>query len=350
MEIVDLIIIGGGQSALACAYYLRRTNISYRILDAAPKCGGSWIHGWQSLTLFSPAAHSSLPGWFMPESEQEFPSREEVISYLCRYEERYKIKIERPIMVKDVRREGKLFRLVSDGEDFFCRALISATGTFGKPFIPDIPGRDLFNGLQLHSSAYHNPQHFLGKKVLVVGEGNSGAQILSELSEVAPTVWSTRKAPTYLPDHVDGRVLFEVASAQYYAEERGEIFDASMYHLGNIVMVPPVRRARERGVLKSRGSFIYMDKTGVIWEDNTHENFDVIIWCTGFGYSTDHLKNVVKTDEQGRIRTEGTRATEVPGLWLVGYGAWTGFASATLIGVGRSARSTVNDISNFLKG
>src|SRR5690606_4336710 len=101
----DLIIIGGGQSALACAYFLRRTGLDYLILDDQDQCGGAWRGAWESLTLFSPAEHSSLSGWLMPPSNNGFPNRNEVIDYLCRYEKRYKFPIERPVKVTDVVKE-----------------------------------------------------------------------------------------------------------------------------------------------------------------------------------------------------------------------------------------------------
>ena len=81
----DVIIIGGGQSALACAYYLRRTKLDYVILDKQEKCGGSWQEAWDSLILFSPSKQSSLPGWLMPKTKEDFPSRDETVDYLCKY-------------------------------------------------------------------------------------------------------------------------------------------------------------------------------------------------------------------------------------------------------------------------
>ncbi|MDZ7846987.1 MAG: NAD(P)-binding domain-containing protein [Owenweeksia sp.] len=148
-KILDLIIIGGGQSALACGYYLRRTDIDYVTLDAESSCGGAWQHAWKSLTLFSPAEHSSLPGWMMPESEGEFPSREEVISYLCDYEKRYKLPVQRPVKVLEVSKNNEIFTLKTTSDSYRARAVISATGTFGKPFIPNVPGRENFQGKQL---------------------------------------------------------------------------------------------------------------------------------------------------------------------------------------------------------
>jgi putative flavoprotein involved in K+ transport len=85
----DVIIIGGGQSALATAYFLRRAKLSFLILDAGEKPGGAWRHGWKSLRLFSPAQWSSIPGWTMPPVHNEYPSRNHVIDYLTQYEARY---------------------------------------------------------------------------------------------------------------------------------------------------------------------------------------------------------------------------------------------------------------------
>ncbi|MFZ6052126.1 ArsO family NAD(P)H-dependent flavin-containing monooxygenase [Halocola ammonii] len=345
----DLIIIGGGQSALACAYYLRRTDIDYTILDKSESCGGSWQSAWDSLTLFSPAEHSSLPGWLMPSSSHDFPTKEEVIDYLCKYEQRYNIQIQRPVEVFSAVKQGDLFELRTSSGTMRSKALISATGTWGKPFIPEVKGKERFNGVQIHSSEYRNPDFLKNKKVLVVGEGNSGAQILAEVSEHANTVWATREEPDFLPDDVDGRVLFDVASAKYYAEKKGEKFDPSKYNLGHIVMVPTVKEARDRKVLGSRRTFAEMTESGVVWPDGTEEEFEVVIWCTGFGYATAHLKNLVETDLRGKIKTDGTRSKEIPGLWLVGYGGWTGFASATIIGVGRSAKKTIGEVQDFLK-
>ena len=347
-KIYDLIIIGGGQSALACAYFLRRSGLEYLILDDQDECGGAWRQAWESLTLFSPAEHSSLPGWLMPPSKDPFPERDHVINYLCQYENRYGFPIERPVKVSEVSRAEDLFILHTEQETYRSRTVISATGTWQKPFVPDIPGRELFEGTQLHSSAYQNADFLESKKVLIVGEGNSGAQILAEVSKVAETAWATAKVPQFLPDEVDGRVLFDVASAKYYAEKKGEVFDNSKYNLGSIVMVPSVKDARRRGALNHKGSMIEIYEKGVIWEDGSAEEFDTIIWCTGFGFATDHLKNMIKPDQRGRILTEGTKCPQVPGLWLVGYGQWTGFASATLIGVGRSAKETVKEIAAYL--
>lgn len=348
-NIFDSIIIGGGQSGLASAYYLRRSKLNYIILDKQQACGGAWRNAWDSLTLFSPAEHSSLPGWPMPKSDNTYPFRKEVINYLCRYEERYQLPMERGVTVSKVTFEDNLFRIQTNKRTYYSKTVIAATGTWDNPFIPIVSGAENYKGIQMHSAMYKNASQFVGLKVLVVGEGNSGAQIVAEISKVAQVKWSTRKPPQYLPDDVDGFYLFNVATARYMAEKEGKSFDAANFNLGNIVMVPTVKEARHRNVLHSSGTIDHLYETGVVWANGTKEDFDVIVWCTGFGYATSFLKDIVNIDERGSIKTNETKALEIPGLWLVGYGGSTGYASATLIGVNRTAKQTSNEILDFLK-
>jgi hypothetical protein len=141
-----------------------------------------------------------------------------------------------------------------------------------------------------------------------------------------------------MPDDVDGRALFTEARRRY----RGG--GSAVHDLGDIVMVPPVKDARERGVLTTRPMFDGLVPEGAVWDDGTFEPLDAVIWCTGFDPALDHLAPLGVVEPDGRIAVDGTRARREPMLWLVGYGAWTGFASATLIGVGRTARKTVEEV------
>jgi cation diffusion facilitator CzcD-associated flavoprotein CzcO len=339
-------VIGGGQAGLAVAYYLRRAGLDFVVLDAEERPGGAWRHTWDSLRLFSPAGYSSLPGWPMPPSRTKgFPTRDEVVDYLSRYELRYGFAIERPCEIEAVERDGERLRLrLKDQRSLTARAVVSATGTWGAPYVPDYADRELFRGIQLHSAHYRNPQPFAGKRVLIVGGGNSGAQILAEVSEVAETIWVTLKEPVFLPDDVDGRVLFERASARVL----GDVDQAATTTLGDIVMVPPVKEARDRGVLTSVRPFERFTATGVVWRDGTETQIDAVLWCTGFRAATEHLRPLGVVEPDGRIEVLDQRAVEEPRLWLAGYGNWTGAASATLIGAGRTARELVPRIKDAL--
>jgi len=343
---IDVAVIGGGQSALAVGYYLRRTGLSFALLDNAPSPGGAWPRAWRSLRLFSPAQWSSLPGYLMPRSADEYPTRDEVIAYLSEYERRYELPVVRPVNVTRVlwNSPDERFIIESDrGRPWRARAVVSATGTWANPVLPVVPGVEGFEGRQIHSSSYASPEAFRGRRVVVVGGGNSGAQIVAELSLVADVTWATLTNPVFLPDDVDGRYLFEQATRRYKAIQEGRVPDPPR-SLGDIVAVPPIREARGRGALTSRPMFTRFTTHGVVWPDGRESEVDAVIWATGFRPALAHLAPLGIIGGNGRVETNGTRSVALHRLWLVGYGEWTGYASATLIGVGRSARATVEQI------
>jgi thioredoxin reductase len=239
------------------------------------------------------------------------------------------------------------FHLQTTDGIFHSKVVIAATGSFTRPVIPDFPGMHEFRGDVLHSSQYHSAEQFAGRRVGVFGEGNSGAQILSEVSKVADTVWVTLGKPQFLPDHVDGRFLFDAASQMYEAKKQGKAYTPPS--LGQIVMVEPVKDAFVRGVFNHpRGPISHLGKDSLVWPGGEEENVDAIILCTGFSPAVEFLQPLGVIRADGRIATAETRSIEVPGLWLVGYGNWTGFASSTLIGVGRSARATVDQVTRYV--
>lgn len=345
--IYDVIVIGGGQSGLAVGYYLRRTGLSFVILDRAKNQGGSWQNHWKSLRLFSPAQWSSLPGVIMPGGSNYYPTRDETIRYLQDYEEKYQLPLIRPVTVESVEKENEIFQVKTKNDIYRAHAIVSSTGSFENPNIPKIADLDKFKGKIVHSSQYVEPIQFKNKRIAIIGEGNSGAQILAEISKVGDIVWVTQKEPRFLPDHVDGRYLFDAATQMYEAKKQGKAYTPPS--LGDIVMVPPVKEAKERGFFKK--NFRPFQRFGVdslIWDNGHEEKVDAIIFCTGFKPSLNHLQSLNAVNKDGRVDTVETRATYIDGLWLVGYGNWTGFASATLIGVGRSAKTTVDEIVQYV--
>jgi putative flavoprotein involved in K+ transport len=348
----DVIVIGGGQSGLAMGYYLRRSGLSYIILDNQKESGGAWLHTWKSLRLFSPAQWSSLPGMIMTTENSgqagagDYPTRDAAIEYLKFYESKYNLPVKRKVYVFDVLKVDDEFQLQTSEGLFIAKAVVSATGSFNNAIIPQIKGTENFKGQILHSSQYESPSQFENKRVAVVGEGNSGAQILAELSKVTGTIWITQKEPRFLPDHIDGRFLFDAATQMYEAQKVGKQYKPPS--LGDIVMVDSVKDARSRKVLKSVRPFDHFTNDSIVWEDGHEEKIDVVIFCTGFKPALTHLKSLDVVNEDGKADTDGTRSKKVNGLWLVGYGNWTGFASATLIGVGRSAKATVEEIVKYL--
>ncbi|GAC56320.1 putative FAD-dependent oxidoreductase [Gordonia hirsuta DSM 44140 = NBRC 16056] len=348
---VDVVVVGGGQAGLAAGYYLRRAGHDFVILDAEAAPGGSWPHYWESLRLFSPAEHSSLPGIPMPVWRRGFPPAGHVVDYLTAYEQRYRLPIHRPVRVTAVSRTGDGRYLVeSDRGTWRAGAVVNATGTWRCPFWPRYRGMSRFAGTQVHTVGYRTPEAFAGQRVAVVGGGNSAAQILAEVFTVADTLGATPHPPRLMPDDVDGRVLFDVASARAQALASGRADTDGVAGLGDIVMVPPVKAARDRGVLVPQPMFSSIAADGLVYPDR-HEQVDAIIWCTGFRPVLNHLRPLAlrrpdrsrpgRAAASGRIPLHHNHVPAEPGLLFLGYGDWTGPASATLIGVGRTARDAV---------
>lgn len=337
----DVVVVGGGQAGLATSFYLRRAGIEHRVLDREPEPGGAWRHTWPSLRLFSPAAYSSLPGWQMPRVEEEYPGAGHVRDYLARYERRYELPVERPVEVEHVTRSPHGFRTFTDRGPVDSRAVVMATGTWSRPFVPAYPGYREFEGVRLHSGIYPGAQELHGHRVLVVGGGNSAAQIAADLLGGAEVTWCAPQPPTYLPDGVDGHELFRLATARLRGQE-------GIDGLGDIVAVPAVRRARDEGGLRALPMFERFTGTGIVWPDGTEQDVDAVVWCTGFRAALGPLESVDVPRTEGRVVTDGPVVEEMPGLYLVGYGDWVGAASATLIGVGQWAKAAVRDIQRLL--
>ena len=344
----DVVVIGGGQAGLAAGYYLRRSGLDFVILDDQDGPGGSWQDYWPSLHLFSPAEYSRLPGWPMPPWPSGFPPASHVVDYLTSYESKYDLPVRRPVRVQLVHRGSSGYRVDTDAGTFSAAAVINATGTWSRPFWPSYPGMRTFAGRQLHAAHYRTPERFEGQRVGIVGGGNSAAQILAEVSTVAETLWFTTREPRFLPDDVDGRVLFDVASDRARVLEAGGDDSGGVAGLGDIVMVPPVKEARERGVLHSRSMFDAVVPSGVT-DGRSTENLDALLWCTGFRPALRHLRPLhLRSDDHSAIELNGTHPTGEPTLQFLGYGDWTGPGSATIIGVGRTARAAVDTLIEAL--
>ncbi|MFF5935181.1 ArsO family NAD(P)H-dependent flavin-containing monooxygenase [Streptomyces sp. NPDC012508] len=349
-QVVDVVVIGGGQAGLAAGYHLRRLGLDFVVLDAQAEPGGAWRHAWDSLHLFSPAAYSSLPGRLMPpQSGETYPTAAHVVSYLTDYERRYGLPVVRSVRVEAVHRDGEFLRVEAGAGSWRARSVISATGTWWRPFLPAVPGRTEFKGTQLHTVEYRRPSDFGGQKVVVVGGGNSGAQIAADLASGTDLTWVTLREPRYLADDIDGRALFDHATARRRALDEGRTDTGGVASLGDIVAVPPVREARDAGRLKAQPMFTRLTATGMEWADGTRANADAIIWCTGFRPALSHLGPLGLRGPRGHIPTSGTQARAEPRLHLLGYGDWTGPASATLIGVGRPAREAARQIAEMLR-
>ncbi|HZK32247.1 MAG TPA: ArsO family NAD(P)H-dependent flavin-containing monooxygenase [Corynebacterium sp.] len=320
----EAIIIGGGQAGLATAYYLLRAGVDTLVLDDQDGPGGAWRHVWPSMTLFSTAEFSNLPGRRMPPYDG-FPPSSHVIDYLGAYEQRYRIPVERPVRVSRVDYLDDSYLVQAEGRSWTAANVVAATGTWSAPFLPAYPGS--FPGTQWHSANYPGPEQFRGSSVAVVGAANSAAQIAADITGMAQVTWYTRHRPRWMPDEVDGRVLFRRNSQRALAIQRGEPDPGTDSQLGDIVMLPEVLTARDAGRLAATPMFSSLNEVQA----------DHLIWCTGFRPALGPVRRLLN----GRVPV-------FPGLHLVGYGDWTGPGSATITGVGPYAKQTARAIADPL--
>ncbi|MFF2952452.1 flavin-containing monooxygenase [Kitasatospora sp. NPDC057965] len=349
---VDVLVIGAGQAGLSAAYHLRRrgfaphradTDGGFVVLDADRAPGGAWAHRSPSLRMATVHGFHDLPDFELPAPDPDAPAREVVPGYFAAYEAKHALPVVRPVKVLAVRsastRPDARLLVETDAGTWSTRALINATGTWTRPFLPHYPGR--FGGRQLHYAAYRGPEEFAGKRVLVVGGGASAIQVLSEVAAVGETVWVTRTPPVYhegpfTPEY--GRAV--VAKVEERVRQGLPVRSVvSVTGLGPSVAY---RRAEELGALHRRPMFDRLTEHGVAWGDEELA-VDAIVWATGFRPEVGHLGPLGLRSPGGGIAVTGTRATADPRVHLVGFGP-----SASTVGANRAGRAAVNDIVGLL--
>lgn len=343
-----MVVIGAGQAGLSAAYHLRRIGLlpgeNFVVLDHAPRPGGAWQFRWPSLTYGKVHGMHSLPGMELTGADDDRPSSEVIGAYFEAYERRFDLQVHRPVEVSAVRegQEGRLLVETSEGT-YTSRALISATGTWDRPFWPRYPGQETFRGRQLHTADYPGPEEFAGLKVVVVGGGASGTQHLMEIAEVAAeTYWVTRRPPVFREGPF-GMEQGRAAVAMVEERVRRGLPPQSVVSVTGLPLNDAVRRAREQGVLDRLPMFERITPDGVAWADGRSVDADVILWATGFRAAVDHLAPLRLREPGGGIRVEDTRAVRDGRVHLVGYGP-----SASTIGANRAGRAAARSVSRLL--
>jgi putative flavoprotein involved in K+ transport len=347
--ILDALVVGAGQAGLAASYHLKRAGLSFEILEARGEPGGSWPGYYDSLKLFSPARYSGLPGMPFPGSPDRYPARDEVVGYLRDYAEAFGLPVLAGKRVLRAERDGGReagggFRLLTDdGGEHRARTLIAATGSFARPHRPRFPGQEAFRGKILHAAEYRNPIPFRGKRVVVVGAGDSAVQIAHELAGVAETTLATRSPIRFMPQVVFGRDLHFWLSVSGLDRLRlGLLFDVS--EPGGVVDDGTYSAAVRSGRPDRRPVFSHFTERGVVWEDGSEEQVDAVLLATGYGPNLGYLGPLGALRADGRPDQRGGVSRAVPGLYFVGLPFQTSFASATLRGVGSDAKAIVTHL------
>ena len=350
----DIVVIGAGQAGLSSAYHLKRRglvpNRGFVVLDKSPVAGGAWQYRWPSLTLSTVNRIHDLPGMRFEDAVDtaatEVQAADAVPRYFAAYERAFDLPVYRPVTVQVVCDRGERFVIETDRLEVSARGIINATGTWETPYIPEYPGANRFRGRQLHTKDFRTADDFTGKHVLVVGAGISAIQLLDEISRVTTTTWVTRRPPEFRTGPFD-EAAGRAAVAMVEDRVRRGLPPTSVVSVTGLPVTPAIEAMRARGVLARRPMFSEITPDGVRWDDGSALLVDVILWCTGFRSSLDHLAPLLLREPNGGIVMTGRLATQVaknPRVHLVGYGP-----SASTIGANGAGAAAAAELLGVLE-
>jgi cation diffusion facilitator CzcD-associated flavoprotein CzcO len=195
----EALVVGGGPAGLAAAACLRGKGVPVSVLDAGAEVGASWRQRYDRLHLHTPRVQSGLPGLPVPRAAGRWVAKDDYAAYLVDYAARHGVQPELGVVAEKVDRTDRGFTLATSAGSREAAYVVIATGYQRVPFVPPWPGADDFGGELLHVSAYRSAEPFRGKRVLVVGTGNSGAEIAADLAEHgAGQVWLACRTPPHV--------------------------------------------------------------------------------------------------------------------------------------------------------
>jgi putative flavoprotein involved in K+ transport len=351
-ERVDVAVIGGGQAGLASGGALVAHGIECRIFDAGARIGDQWRTRWDSLRLFTPAAFDALPGMPFPADPTAFPSKDQMADYLEAYAEHLALPVESGVRVTAVERAGSDYLLeTAQGGRIEARQVIVATGAHAVPHVPEVAASMAPEIQQVHSAEYRDPTQLVDGPVLVVGAGNSGAEIAMELARAG--------RPTFLA----GRSTGHVPAAAYAGG--GRLFLWVARHVLTL-QTPIGRRIRSRA-LSTGGPLIGLTMGEVIGSgvrrvgrieravegrpapmDGPALDVAAIVWATGFDHDFSWIHRPVLDEHGWPVQRDGAAAGE-PGLYFVGLPFETGILSALVGGVGHDAELVAQEVSRRMR-
>jgi putative flavoprotein involved in K+ transport len=350
-EAFDTIVIGGGQAGLAVGYFLKRSGGSFVILDANERIGGSWrTRTWDSLRLFTPARYDGLPGWPFPAPGWSYPTARETADYLEAYAARFELPVRTGMTVDRLTKNGERFVVTGGERRFEAAQVVVATGFYGTPSVPEFGAELDPRIVQMHSSEYRDPSQLRPGGVLLVGAGNSGADIAIEVSKTHRT-WLSGPDKGQVPVRIETRLARFVLPILWFVAS----------HVLT-VKTPLGRKARPHvlanGAPRIRVKTDDLDAAGVervpktvavgdglpVLEDGRALEAANVIWCTGFRQDFSWIDLPVFGEQQELRQQRGV--TSESGLYFLGLDFLYAFTSENVGGVGRDARYVAKQIAS----
>jgi putative flavoprotein involved in K+ transport len=345
VERVNTVVVGGGQAGLSVGYHLKRLGVPFVILDAGERIGDAWRHRWDSLRLFTPARFDGLDGMAFPAAPFSFPTKDEMADYLETYARKFALPVRLGVRVERVSRQGARFLLVAGDLRFDADNVIVAMGNFQRPSTPAFAA-DLDPKIQqLHSIDYRNPEQLRDGAALIVGAGNSGAEIAAELVRASHKTWMAGPSTGNVPFRVDGRAarlgltrfVFRVVFHRVLsvANPIGRKARPKMLHrAAPLIRVKPWHLA-DAGV--ERVPRVVGTRNGLpLLEDGRILDVANVVWCTGFHPGFSWIDLPVFGADGLPLHENGVVAQE-PGLFFVGLHFLYALSSEMIHGVGRDA-------------
>lgn len=342
-EVLDTLVIGGGQAGLAMGHYLKTQGRRFLILDAHPRIGDAWRKRWDTLRLFTPAKYDGLPGMPFPGDGLSFPTKDELADYLEAYASAFELPVRTGIRVERLWREQGRYVASSDGQWWEAGNVVVATGSTHAPKLPDFAPDLAPSMVQLHSSDYRNPGQLQDGPVLVVGLGNSGAEIALEVSRTHRTLVAGKPGGELPVRHGRTAARFVLPVIRFLGLHvltlDTPIGRKAAPHM--LAHADPLIRTKSKDLAAAGVEFVPR-VTGVqdghpVVAGSPLEEVSNVIWCTGYRETFDWIEPQV-FDGDGRPRQHRGVATDAPGLFFLGEEFMFAAASATLPGSCRDAR------------
>jgi putative flavoprotein involved in K+ transport len=324
----DVVVVGGGQAGLAIGYHLAQQGRDFVILEREHDVAAAWRDRWDSLTLFTPRAFDSLPGREFPGDPDGYPTRDEVLAYLQGYAARFDLPIRLGTPARGLSRDGDRFVIELDGARLMANQVVIATGPFQEPRVPAFADRLAPEVVQMHRSGYHNPADLPAGRALVVGGGNTGYQIASELAATRETHIAVGTRQAALPQRLFGRDLF------FFLTKTGLIYKSVDTRIGQRMsqketLVGPLPKVAKRLGVVAHGRATEVSGRTVSFVDGSQLEVDAVVWATGFRYDHSWIELPV-TGEDGLIKHR-RGVTEIRGLYTLGL-QWQHTRGSALLG------------------
>ena len=339
----NTVIIGAGQAGLSAGYYLKKLHKNFLIIDKSQDVGQIWQERYDSLVLFTSKQYSSLPGLKIDGEPNSLPTKDEVASYLKLYAKTFELPIQLDTEVFSIHKEGDYFSISTKKNTYTSKNIIIATGPFHKPSIPSFAAKLHPDVLQLHSSEYKNPFQLREGNVLVVGGGNSGAQIAVEVSRDRNTYLSTGQKLKFIPLHIGNRSIFWwIDKLGILTASSSSLIGKRIQKLGDPIFGKELKNSIRENKIKMVGRAYDATENTVLVEDSGKLEIQNVIWATGFKPDYDLLGTIPGIFNQNGYPLHNRGVSNIGGLFFLGLPWQYRRGSALLQGVGYDARYLVN--------